>query len=310
MSLGRTFTLPTGKQIPALGFGTFASEGSPGETYNAVLCALRTDYRHLDCAWFYNNESEIGSAIRDFLRERSDVRREDLFITTKVWNHLHEPDEMSWSFEQSLEKLGLEYVDLYLIHWPIAAERGEDWEPKIGPDGKYIIKKSLTEDPAPTWRAMEELYTAGRARAIGVSNWTIPRLQHLLKVEIHPFLPNTHLLGFCKANNILLCAYSPLGLQGQVPTTGERVSENPTLIEAASKGRHTLAQTLIAWGIKRGYAVIPKSGNPGRIASNFEDYEMGEEEFDMIKRVAEGRATRFVNMRNTFGYDVWANGEE
>jgi diketogulonate reductase-like aldo/keto reductase len=162
---------------------------------------------------------------------------------------------------------------------------------------------------------MEHLYESGKAKAIGVSNFTIKHLEHLLsvakipphlnQVEVHPFLPNTELIDYCKKKNIQIVAYSPLGSQNQVPTTGERVSENPLLNETAKKGGHTLAQTLIAWGIKRGYAVLPKSSNPDRIKSNFKDYEMPEEEFAAINKVAEGRHFRFVNMKDEFGYDVW-----
>lgn len=136
MSKGITFTLSNGVQIPGLGFGTFSSEGSKGEAYAAVLHALRAGYRHLDCAWFYQNEDEIGDAIRDFLAENESVRRSDLFITTKVWNHLHEPADVKWSLNDSLQKLRLDYVDLFLVHWPIAAEKTEDHQPKIGSDGK------------------------------------------------------------------------------------------------------------------------------------------------------------------------------
>lgn len=178
-----------------------------------------------------------------------------------------------------------------------------------------MIKKELTENPEPTWRAMEELYHSDKARAIGVSNFTIPHLRKLLslakvnphvnQVEIHPFIPNEELLEFCKNNDILLAAYSPLGSQGQVQTTGERVSENPMLIKAAEDTGHTLAQALISWGVQRGYCVLPKSSNPTRIKSNFQDYEMPEKDFEAINAVAKGRHTRFVNMKDTFGYDVW-----
>ncbi|TGZ76233.1 Aldo/keto reductase [Ascodesmis nigricans] len=320
MATGRTFTLNNGVKIPALGFGTFASEGNPGETYRAAKCALDTGYRHLDCAWFYQNEDEVGDAIRDFLKEQNGkVKREDLFICTKVWNHLHEPDEVEWSLKDSLKKLKLDYIDLFLIHWPIAAERTEDHQVKLGPDGKYIIKKELTLDPTPTWRALESLQDRGLTRAIGVSNFTIPHLQQLLsiaripptvnQIEIHPFLPQLELLEFCKKHNILPVAYSPLGSQNQVPTTGERVSENPKLLELAKKSGKTLAQVLISWGIGRGYPVLPKSSNPQRIKSNFEDYVMGEAEMKAVDEVAQlekgGRKDRFVNMKDTFGWDVW-----
>lgn len=298
-----------------MGFGTFASEGSVGETYRAVLHALKTGYRHLDCAWFYQNEEEVGDAVRDFLKENSSVKRSDIFICTKVWNHLHEPDEVKWSLQSSLDKLKMDYVDLFLVHWPIAAEKDEQMMPKLNEQGQYIIKKDLTENHEPTWRAMEELYSAGKARAIGVSNWTIPQLKNLLQfakvkptvnqIEIHPFLPNEELVSYCLSQDILPEAYSPLGSQNQVPSTGEKVNTNETLNKIAEKGNNTLAQVLIAWGLKRGYVVLPKSSTPSRIDSNFKSIELTDADFAAVNEVAKGRHARFVNMKETFGYDVW-----
>ncbi|PYI18609.1 aldo/keto reductase family protein [Aspergillus japonicus CBS 114.51] len=315
MSSGKTFTLSNGVKIPAVGFGTFASEGSKGETYDAVTAALNIGYRHLDCAWFYLNEDEVGQAVKDFLKKNPSVKREDIFICTKVWNHLHRPEDVEWSVNNSLEKLQLDYIDLFLVHWPIAAEKETQEKPKIGPDGKYVILKDLTENPEPTWRAMEKIYKEGKVKAIGVSNWTIEGLEKLLKyaevkphvnqIEIHPFLPNEELVKYCFDHDILPEAYSPLGSQNQVPTTGERVSENKTLNEIAQKGNNTLAQVLIAWGIRRGYVVLPKSSNPARIESNFKSIELSDEDFEAVNKVAEGRHFRFVNMKDTFGYDVW-----
>lgn len=315
MSSGIAFKLNNGVSIPAVGFGTFANEGAKGQTYAAVIHALRTGYRHLDCAWAYFNEDEVGEAIRDFLKENTSVKRSDLFVCTKVWNHLHEKDEVKWSLNDSLKRLQLDYVDLFLIHWPIAAEKDTNAGPKIGPDGKYVIKKELTENPEPTWRAMEELYEEGKTRSIGVSNWTIAGLEKLLKfakvkpqvnqVEIHPFLPNDDLVQYCFKNDIMPAAYSPLGSQNQVPSTGEKVNTNKTLIDIAEKGNNTLAQVLIAWGLKRGYVVLPKSSTPSRIESNFKHIELSDADFQAVNKVAEGRHTRFVNMKDTFGYDVW-----
>ncbi|CAI4213247.1 unnamed protein product [Parascedosporium putredinis] len=329
MSKGITFTLSNGVQIPGLGFGTFSSEGSKGEAYAAVLHALRAGYRHLDCAWFYQNEDEIGDAIRDFLAENEGVRRADLFITTKVWNHLHEPADVKWSLNDSLQKLRLDYVDLFLVHWPIAAEKTEDHQPKIGSDGKvrllarekfercspiYIINQELTRNPEPTWRAMEALYDEGKARAIGLSNFTIPGIEQILsfaKVPPRqpggdpPFPPQYHARQVLPRAQHPPQAYSPLGSQNQVPNTGEKVATNPTLNQIAKEGGHTLAQVLIAWGLRRGYVVLPKSSNPARIDSNFEEIDLSDAQYEAINRVAAGRHTRFVNMKDTFGYDVW-----
>ena len=131
-----SFKLNNGTTIPALGFGTFASEGSPGETYNAVTCALKAGYRHLDCAWYYLNETEVGEAVRDFLAQNPSVKRSDIFVCTKVWNHLHEPADVKWSLNDSLRMLQMDYVDLFLVHWPIASEKDEKNQVKLGADGK------------------------------------------------------------------------------------------------------------------------------------------------------------------------------
>lgn len=315
MSDGKSYTLNNGKVIPAVGFGTFASEGNPGQTYEAAIKALRTGYRHLDCAWFYQNEGEVGEAIRDFLKEQSSVKREDLFVCTKVWNHLHQPEEVKWSLNNSLEKFGLDYIDLFLVHWPIASEKDDNNMPKLNEQGTYVINERLTKDQKPTWGAMEELYKEGKAKAIGVSNWTIPHLKDLLswanvkptvnQIEVHPFLPNEELVQFCFDNQIMPAAYSPLGSQNQVPTTGEKVGTNPTLNAIAEKGGNSLAQVLIAWGLRRGYVVLPKSSTPSRIESNFKSIQLTDEDFAAVNEVAKGRNTRFVNMKDTFGYDVW-----
>jgi diketogulonate reductase-like aldo/keto reductase len=142
MADGPQIKLNNGKLMPALGFGTFASVGSPGETHRAVVAALKAGYRHLDCAWFYQNEDEVGAGIREFLGAHPEVKREDIFVTTKVWQHLHEPEDVEWSMNDSLKKLGLEYIDLYLIHWPFAAERNDDRTVKLGADGK--VRYTLT----------------------------------------------------------------------------------------------------------------------------------------------------------------------
>ncbi|KAK7731112.1 Glycerol 2-dehydrogenase (NADP(+)) [Cytospora paraplurivora] len=314
-----TFTLNNGVKMPGLGFGTFANEGSQGESYKAVIKALEVGYRHLDCAAFYQNEAEVGDAIHDFLKNNPSVKREDLFICTKFWNHHHAPEDVRWSFNESLKKLRLDYVDLFLVHWPIAAYRNEDYTPKLGPDGKYVINHELTENPEPTWREVEAIYNEGKARAIGVSNWTIEGLKKLFKIakvkptvnqiEIHPFLPNEDLVKFCLENGVLPEAYSPLGSQDQVPNTGEKVRTDKTLNAVADRSGHTLAQVLLGWGLKRGYAVLPKSSTPSRIESNFQVPNLSEEDFQAVNSVAKGRHTRFVNMKDTFGYNVWPEEE-
>jgi diketogulonate reductase-like aldo/keto reductase len=180
---------------------------------------------------------------------------------------------------------------------------------------QYVINKSLTENPEPTWRAMEKLYNEGLAKSIGLSNFTESGIAAVLsyakvkpainQIEIHPFLPQNHLIAYCQRENILPVAYSPLGSQDQVPGTGEKVSTNKDLIAVAEKNGWTLAQVLIAWGIARGYAVLPKSSNESRIKGNAKLVTLSPEDIAAVDRVAEGRWSRFVNMKDTFGYDVW-----
>jgi diketogulonate reductase-like aldo/keto reductase len=167
------------------------------------------------------------------------------------------------------------------------------------------------------WKTLEKLYKTGLTRSIGVSNWTIPGLEALLKdaeikpainqVEIHPFLPNTELIDYCRSHDIQIVAYSPLGSQDQVPTANEKVSTNVELNALARRKGVNLASVLIAWGLQRGYVVLPKSSKDERIRSNFQLIELSDEEFEEVNKVAKSRHYRFVNPKDMFGYDVWAD---
>lgn len=182
---------------------------------------------------------------------------------------------------------------------------------------QYIINKELTANLEPIWRKFEALNKAGKAKAIGVSNFTISNLESLLKyaeitpamnqVEIHPVWPNTKLINYCFSKNILPVAYSPLGSQSQVPTTGKTVIQNPELIAIAEKKGVSIGQILIAWGIKRGYVVLPMSSNEERIKTNRTLVDLTAEEFERMNKVAEGIETRFVDMKNTFGWKVFGD---
>ena len=315
------FTLNTSAKIPALGFGTFAANREKGESMrNATLTALRAGYRHLDCAAFYQNESEIGDGIRDFLEENPRVKRAEIFVTTKVWVHMARPGDIEASLEDSLRKLKLDYVDLFLLHWPFRAGKREDGQGGFGvaqtEDGKWVIEKNLNVEPEDTWRAMESVFRSGKAKAIGVSNWSIAGLRKLLEIakikpacnqiEIHPFFPNEQQVAFLKDKDILPVAYSPLGTQGRTPIPGTdgNVLTNSKFIALAEKKGCTLAQLLIAWGIQRGYAVLPKSSTPGRIQSNFHRIVLSEEEVAEISGVATSKNIRYVEMkRSAAGYD-------
>ncbi|RDW94434.1 aldo reductase-1 [Coleophoma crateriformis] len=313
-----TIKLNNGNIMPALGFGTFAEPLLPGTTRVAVKAALQAGWRHLDCAWIYANEDEVGAGLKEFLEENPEIKRSDIFITTKVWPHLFEPADVEWSLNDSLKKLGISETDLLLLHWPFSAERTADYQIKRGPDEKYIIKKDLTENLEPTWRAMEKLFKAGKAKSIGVSNWTIPGLEALLKyaeiqpavnqVEIHPYFPNTELVEYLFVQDIIPVAYSPLGSQ---EGTGDRLLADKALQTLAAKKGCSLAQLLIAWGLKRGYAVLPKSQKADRIKSNFELVDLTSEEFAEISRAESRRGYRFVSCKELteFNYDVWPEEE-
>lgn len=189
--------------------------------------------------------------------------------------------------------------------------------PKSNNPEQYIINKEVTANLEPIWRRFEALNKAGKAKAIGVSNFTISNLQALLKyadvppainqVEIHPVWPNTKLINYCFSKNILPVAYSPLGSQSQVPTTGKTVIQNSELISIAEKKGVSIGQILIAWGIKRGYVVLPMSSNEGRIKTNGTLVDLTEEEFEKMNKVSEGNETRFVDLKNTFGWEVFGD---
>jgi len=271
----KSLTFTNGDKMPALGLGTWKS--APNEAYEAVLEALRAGYRHIDCAHIYKNEKEIGDAFARAFREGL-VKREDLWVTSKLWNDSHEREEVLPSLKTSLKNLQLDYLDLYLIHWPVAAKKGVDY-PKTPDD---ILSPSEAPLGA-TWEVMEEALDLGLVRHIGLSNFNRDKIMEIIssarhqpevnQVEMHPFLPQNPLLDFCKENNIHVTAYAPLGSAYRV-SNGEVdypiLLDNETVRKIAEKHQATPAQTAIAWGIHRGTAVIPKSVKKHRIHENFE----------------------------------------
>jgi diketogulonate reductase-like aldo/keto reductase len=276
-------------EIPALGFGTLIPD--PTETKKAVKAALEAGFRQFDCAERYRNEKEVGEAMKEALRDGK-IRREELFVATKLWNSNHRPERVKPAFEASLEKLQLDYVDLYLIHTPFAFKPGEEQDPR-DENGKVIYDEGVTL--LDTWRALENLMDQGRCKAIGLSDIGLEKVQEIfesarikpavVQVESHPYLPQWDLLDFCKKKGIVLHAFAPLG-HGIEP----KLVENPVITTISKRLKKTPAQVLLAWAIQRGTAPITTSKNPHRIKENFDVSGLPE---DAMKEIREGINTQY-----------------
>ena len=270
--------------MPALGFGTLIPD--PVETRSATTCALRAGFRHLDCAERYRNEKEVGEALQAEFASGA-IAREDVFITTKLWNSHHRPERVEPAFDASCQRLGISYADLYLIHTPFAFQPGDNFEPR-DPSGNIIYDHGVTL--LETWRAMESLADQSKCRAIGVSDVVLETLVPLyeaarikpavVQVESHPYLPQTELLEFCKQKGIILLAFAPLG-HGMRPGP----LEDPVVLAIAQRTSLTPAQVLLAWAIQRGTALLTTSKNPERISENYNIAEIPEEAVEEINRI-------------------------
>ncbi|MEP2023834.1 MAG: aldo/keto reductase [Reichenbachiella sp.] len=286
----KTYPLSNGDQMPALGLGTWKSE--PGEVYKAIRTAISVGYRHFDCAYIYQNEVEIGAALNDAIMT-GEVNREELWITSKLWNTHHHEAEVKECLNITLKSLQLDYLDLYLIHWPVAHRK----DVIFPQDASGLI--SLSDIPLEdTWRGMESVQSAGLTKHIGVSNFSVKKIKQVNlsatqkievnQVELHPLLQQKELLQFCKEENIVVTAYSPLGSRdraAQMKADNEPdLFEIPIIKKIAEKHGYSPAQILVAWAVNRDTVVIPKSTNEGRLKQNQEaaNIKLSSDEMDSI----------------------------
>ena len=283
----RTMRIPLNNgisHVPALGFGTLIPDAT--ETINATRYALEAGFRHIDCAERYGNEREVGGALQAGLAAEK-ITREDIFVTTKLWNTNHRPERVEPAFEASLNRLGLKYLDLYLIHTPFAFQPGDEQEPRDS-KGNVLYDGGVTL--LDTWGAMEGLVDHGKCRAIGLSDVTMSDLVPIyesarikpavIEVESHPYLPETELLEFCKAKGIVFLAFAPLG-HGMKPG----LLEDPVILKIAAQVGKSPAQVLLAWAVQRGTAVLTTPKTPDRAKENFAISALPEDAFDEINRI-------------------------
>ncbi|MCE9550794.1 MAG: aldo/keto reductase [Betaproteobacteria bacterium] len=271
----KTLSFLNGDQMPILGLGTWKSK--PGEVYAAMKEAIRIGYRHIDCAMIYGNEVEIGNAIRDAINE-GQVTRKALWVTSKLWGNALGRDNVAGALKKTLQDLGLDYLDLYLIHWPIP----------LKPSAVFPSSAADFESPAEvpiqsTWEGMEAAVKSGLTRHIGVSNFSAKKIRDLLphckikpevnQVELHPLLQQPELVKYCASQGIHITAYSPLGSSDRpefVKAADAPVLLDNPVIRSIADGRScTPAQVLLAWHVQRGISVIPKSVTPSRLRENF-----------------------------------------
>jgi diketogulonate reductase-like aldo/keto reductase len=268
--------------IPAVGFGTLIPD--PLVTKQATKTALEVGFRHLDCAERYRNEEAVGDAIQDAFRAGT-LRREDVFVTTKLWNSNHRPERVKPAFDASLRRLQIDYADCYLIHTPFAFQPGDEQDPR-DEHGQVIYDSGLTL--VETWHALERLVDEGHCKAIGLSDVTLEKVREIVaaarikpavvQVESHPYLPEWELLDFCREQGIVLLAFAALG-----HSLDPKLLEDPVITSIAQRVHKTPAQVALAWAVQRGTAFLTTSRTPRRIQENFDISSLPEDAMEEIK---------------------------
>ncbi|XP_056147119.1 aldo-keto reductase family 1 member A1-A [Lampris incognitus] len=293
-------TLSSGQRMPMVGLGTWKS--APGQVKQAVLAALDCGYKHVDCAAAYSNEQEVGEALALRIGPGKALRREEVFITSKLWNTKHDPEDVEEACRTSLAHLGLSYLDLYLMHWPMAFQRGKELMPRRE-DGSVCYADTHYRD---TWVAMESLVDKGLVKAIGLSNFNARQTDDVIsmakykpvvnQVECHPYFLQADLLSHCRSAGVCVTAYSPLG-SGDRPWAcpdEPHLLEDPKLGAIANRYQKTPAQVILRWHIQRGVVCIPKSVTASRIQQNLQVFDFSLSEDDVMQIDSINRNERFI----------------